>query len=118
MSEENKNEHQDVLEAYKIDHDEGTYDSKVTIHGPKGKSTHTIDHGDGGYSFDHDTVHNDLDHAALEKTGIPVSKHKAVAKDVYNKVKKAAALGESVASETLKAGSRPAGSDPSQRLKQ
>lgn len=116
MSDKNKNEHIDVLEAYKIDHDEGTYDSKVTIHGPKGKSTHTIDHGDGGYSFDHDTVHNDLDHAALEKSGIPTSKHKAVAKDVYNKVKKAAALGESMASDTLKPNSRSAGTDPKSKI--
>lgn len=106
-----------IQEKYKIDHEENAYDSTVTIHGPKGKSTHTIDHGDGGYSFDHDTVHTDLDKKALERTGIPADQHKAVAKAVHDVVKKKAHLGEeadgensieeSIASETLKAGSRP-----------
>jgi len=114
---------QTLEEKYKIDHEEGTYDSKVTIHGPKGKSTHTIDHGDGGYSFDQDTVHTDLDKKALEKSGIPSSEHKAVAKAVHAVVKKNAHLGEevknldeaSIAADTLKPGSRTE-ADPKSKI--
>lgn len=116
MSDENNEvTEQDLDESYKMDHEEGSYSSKVTIHGPNGKSTHEIDHGDGGYSFDTDTVHADLNKKALEKSGIPASEHKKIARQVHKLVKAKAYLDESVASDTLKPASRSV-DDPKSKI--